>query len=111
MQSGSQDISGKQAVLPSCLHHASSCLKCHCSAAVGAGTWLCADATFVAKSVVCLHLRGPGATSTLWGLTLCACDAGELEMRVFDTPGHTRGHVTYWFPEAKALFPGAFVRD
>lgn len=31
---------------------------------------------------------------------------GELEMRVFDTPGHTRGHVTYWLPEAKALFPG-----
>lgn len=27
-------------------------------------------------------------------------------MRVFDTPGHTRGHVTYWLPEAKALFPG-----
>lgn len=32
--------------------------------------------------------------------------AGELEMRVFDTPGHTRGHVTFWFPEAKSLFPG-----
>lgn len=31
---------------------------------------------------------------------------GELEMRVFDTPGHTRGHITYWLPEAKALFPG-----
>eukprot|EP00878_Enallax_costatus_P013063 GHUV01013651.1.p1 GENE.GHUV01013651.1~~GHUV01013651.1.p1 ORF type:complete len:334 (+),score=59.86 GHUV01013651.1:37-1038(+) len=31
---------------------------------------------------------------------------GSLEMRVFDTPGHTRGHITYWLPEAKALFPG-----
>lgn len=42
-------------------------------------------------------------------LTVCCVVpvyAGELEMRVFDTPGHTRGHVTYWFPEAKSLFPG-----
>lgn len=31
---------------------------------------------------------------------------GELEMHVFDTPGHTRGHITYWAPGAKALFPG-----
>jgi hypothetical protein len=27
-------------------------------------------------------------------------------MRVFDTPGHTRGHITFWFPAAAALFPG-----
>jgi hypothetical protein len=32
---------------------------------------------------------------------------GQLTARVFDTPGHTRGHITYWFPDAKALFPGA----
>ena len=31
---------------------------------------------------------------------------GALEMRVFDTPGHTRGHITLWFPQAQALFPG-----
>lgn len=31
---------------------------------------------------------------------------GSLEMRVFDTPGHTRGHICLWFPEAKALFAG-----
>ena len=31
---------------------------------------------------------------------------GDLEMRVFDTPGHTRGHITLWFPAAEALFPG-----
>ena len=31
---------------------------------------------------------------------------GGLEMHVFDTPGHTRGHITLWFPEADALFPG-----
>lgn len=42
----------------------------------------------------------------LCGVFVCA---GELEMRVFDTPGHTRGHVTYWLPEAKALFPGGLI--
>ena len=31
---------------------------------------------------------------------------GDAEARVFDTPGHTRGHITYWFPESKALFCG-----
>lgn len=31
---------------------------------------------------------------------------GALEMRVFDTPGHTRGHITLWFPQPEALFPG-----
>lgn len=31
---------------------------------------------------------------------------GAAEARVFDTPGHTRGHISYWFPETKALFCG-----
>jgi hydroxyacylglutathione hydrolase len=31
---------------------------------------------------------------------------GESEFRVFDTPGHTRGHISFWAPKAKALFPG-----
>ncbi len=31
---------------------------------------------------------------------------GDLEMQVFDTPGHTRGHITLWFPQVQALFPG-----
>ena len=31
---------------------------------------------------------------------------GDLEMRVFDTPGHTRGHITLWFPGAEVMFPG-----
>jgi hydroxyacylglutathione hydrolase len=33
-------------------------------------------------------------------------NVGETEFRVFDTPGHTRGHISYWVPRAKALFPG-----
>ena len=31
---------------------------------------------------------------------------GAEEARVFDTPGHTRGHIAYWFPNTKALFCG-----
>lgn len=31
---------------------------------------------------------------------------GSLEMQVFDTPGHTKGHITLWFPQIQALFPG-----
>jgi hydroxyacylglutathione hydrolase len=29
---------------------------------------------------------------------------GEAEALIFETPGHTSGHISYWFPEAKALF-------
>jgi len=29
---------------------------------------------------------------------------GDAEARVFDTPGHTRGHISYWFGGAQALF-------
>lgn len=31
---------------------------------------------------------------------------GEAEGRVIGVPGHTEGHVAYWFPGAKALFSG-----
>ncbi len=31
---------------------------------------------------------------------------GETEVRVFDTPGHTLGHISYWMPEAKVAFVG-----
>ncbi|PSC76082.1 hydroxyacylglutathione hydrolase [Micractinium conductrix] len=31
---------------------------------------------------------------------------GAAELQCFDTPGHTRGHVTFHFPASKALFPG-----
>jgi hydroxyacylglutathione hydrolase len=29
---------------------------------------------------------------------------GALTAQVIETPGHTSGHISYWFPEAKALF-------
>lgn len=31
---------------------------------------------------------------------------GEAEARVFDVPGHTRGHIAYHFAESEALFCG-----
>ncbi|MDH3663141.1 MAG: hydroxyacylglutathione hydrolase [Alphaproteobacteria bacterium] len=29
---------------------------------------------------------------------------GEAEAEVFETPGHTSGHISFWFPESNALF-------
>lgn len=34
---------------------------------------------------------------------------GAAELVCYDTPGHTRGHVTYHFPASKALFPGRLL--
>lgn len=31
---------------------------------------------------------------------------GGQQVQCFDTPGHTRGHVTYYMPAAKSVFPG-----
>lgn len=33
-------------------------------------------------------------------------ELGASRLRCFDTPGHTKGHVTYYVENAKALFPG-----
>ena len=35
-------------------------------------------------------------------------DFGEIKMRVFDTPGHTRGHISLYFPAAASVFTGRF---
>jgi hypothetical protein len=92
-----QDVSSCQKATTMQLHHrwkapAPSCSRMqHCAAQVRADT----------QVVLLIH------TCVRPSRASCALDAGELEMRVFDTPGHTRGHVTFWFPEAKALFPGA----
>lgn len=31
---------------------------------------------------------------------------GSLEVRVLETPGHTKGHITYWMPAAEVAFAG-----
>ncbi len=31
---------------------------------------------------------------------------GKQEAQVFDVPGHTRGHIAFWFPKSRALFCG-----
>lgn len=31
---------------------------------------------------------------------------GNFEVRVFETPGHTAGHIAYWIPAAKVAFVG-----
>ncbi len=31
---------------------------------------------------------------------------GSAEAKVFDVPGHTRGHIAYWFADSDALFCG-----
>ncbi len=31
---------------------------------------------------------------------------GSFQVHVFDTPGHTAGHITYWFPAADVAFAG-----
>ncbi|MGZ8389697.1 MAG: hydroxyacylglutathione hydrolase [Rhodoplanes sp.] len=31
---------------------------------------------------------------------------GSLEAQVIETPGHTAGHIAYWFPKEKAAFVG-----
>jgi glyoxylase-like metal-dependent hydrolase (beta-lactamase superfamily II) len=61
-----------------------------------------------------LQIIGPHAdASRIPGIDVQVGDGdtwqfGQLTARVFDTPGHTRGHITYWFPDAKALFPGEY---
>ncbi|MDH3230049.1 MAG: hydroxyacylglutathione hydrolase [Alphaproteobacteria bacterium] len=34
---------------------------------------------------------------------------GAAEAKVFDVPGHTRGHIAYWFADSDALFIGDTV--
>ncbi|MEJ8569876.1 hydroxyacylglutathione hydrolase [Microbaculum marinum] len=31
---------------------------------------------------------------------------GRFEAKIFDTPGHTSGHISWWFPEPSVVFAG-----
>ena len=77
--------------------------------------WHCRDHTggnLELKEKYKLTIVGPKADEErIPGIDVALADGetwafGGLEMHVFDTPGHTRGHITLWFPEADALFPG-----
>lgn len=50
------------------------------------------------------HARIPGISVQLGDGDTWAF--GSTEVRVFDTPGHTKGHITFWMPGEEALFPG-----
>ena len=55
---------------------------------------------------------GPRADAArIPGLNVTVAEGDEVRfggqrVLVLDTPGHTRGHVSYWFPEGEALFCG-----
>lgn len=77
--------------------------------------WFCRDHTggnLELKEKYKLKIVGPKADEErIPGIDVALADGetwafGGLEMHVFDTPGHTRGHITLWFPEADTLFPG-----
>ncbi|KAI8470855.1 MAG: beta-lactamase-like protein [Monoraphidium minutum] len=59
-----------------------------------------------------LQIVGPRADAArIPGIDVQVGDGDEFAfgghaVRVFDTPGHTRGHITLWVPGAAALFPG-----
>lgn len=35
-----------------------------------------------------------------------SCTVGSQTAQVFETPGHTSGHISFWFPDSDALFCG-----
>jgi hydroxyacylglutathione hydrolase len=55
---------------------------------------------------------GPRADAArIPGLNVTVADSDEIRFGaqrviVLETPGHTKGHVSYWFPEGEALFCG-----
>lgn len=50
--------------------------------------------------------RIPGIDVALGEGDVYALDDTSIQLQCYDTPGHTRGHVTYYVPQASALFPG-----
>ena len=55
---------------------------------------------------------GPRADAArIPGLNVTVADGDEVRfgaqrVLVLETPGHTRGHISYWFPDGEALFCG-----
>ncbi|GBF95299.1 hydroxyacylglutathione hydrolase [Raphidocelis subcapitata] len=59
-----------------------------------------------------LEVVGPRADAARIPLVATALGEGDewslggVRFRTLEVPGHTRGHVAFWCPEARALFPG-----
>ncbi|MTI09469.1 hydroxyacylglutathione hydrolase [Curvivirga aplysinae] len=50
-------------------------------------------------------------TRRIPGISITLADGDEFEFgqskaKIFDTPGHTKGHIAYWFEDSQALFCG-----
>ena len=77
---------------------------------------LCLEVDLSSERRYKLTIVGPKADEErIPGIDVALADGetwqfGGLTMHVMDTPGHTRGHITLWFPEADALFPGKHGR-
>ncbi|MGH6943429.1 MAG: hydroxyacylglutathione hydrolase [Geminicoccaceae bacterium] len=62
------------------------------------------------KQATGCRIAGPGADAArIPGIDLKLFEGdrftlGETLAEVLETPGHTSGHISYWFPEAAALF-------
>jgi glyoxylase-like metal-dependent hydrolase (beta-lactamase superfamily II) len=98
-----------------------SCASRHClcgnriAVADASAKDMCAYAVHLTAPAFHVQIIGPKAdASRIPGIDVQVGDGdtwqfGQITARVYDTPGHTRGHITYWFPDAKALFPGVYV--
>jgi hydroxyacylglutathione hydrolase len=56
-------------------------------------------------------LIGPAAETRIPGIDIAVadgdrCRVGDAEARVFEVPGHTLGHIAFWFAGSEALFSG-----
>ena len=63
------------------------------------------------KRYGCIVVGSRADADRIPGLDLAVGEGDEIEVgaaraRVFDVPGHTRGHVAYWFAGDRALFCG-----
>ena len=62
------------------------------------------------KAATGCRIAGPGKDAArIPGIDLKLVEGdsfelGEARAEIFETPGHTSGHITYWFAGAKALF-------
>jgi hydroxyacylglutathione hydrolase len=62
------------------------------------------------KAATACRIAGPGKDAArIPGIDLELADGdrfalGAAEAEIFETPGHTSGHISYWFAESRALF-------